>query len=330
MPVYKAEKYLDKCIGSILAQTYSTWELILVDDGSPDRSGEICDAYALQDIRIKVIHTPNGGPSSARNTGIDHARGEFLMFVDSDDWVSPEYIQNLLPVDGEDMVNCGFVDLVDGKQIESSRSEAHITDHAQWRENFRESFSKSPLMGPCGNSYRREIIEKYHIRFHTDIDISEDELFNLEYLQYCNRVRYSDSADYFYTICRSGSLMNRHHPCRTVSVMKIAQAKEALTGKVEYGIRWGEWHIAISHHGKWLKVSKGKTKKQVAKCLRESYRNAYFRECISYMRKYGTLDQKVETFFMNRFLHPMYPWFYKIIVLLSRLKQRCIMAFQRR
>ena len=96
VPVYNVEKYLPKCVDSILNQTYRNLEVILVDDGTPDASGAICDAYAQRDPRVKVIHKENGGLSSARNAGIDIARGEYFGFVDSDDWIEPETYESLL------------------------------------------------------------------------------------------------------------------------------------------------------------------------------------------------------------------------------------------
>ena len=87
VPVYKAEKYLHRCVDSILAQTFTDWELLLIDDGSPDRSGDICDEYAKKDTRIRVFHKKNGGVSSARNLGLDNVQGEYVTFVDSDDWI---------------------------------------------------------------------------------------------------------------------------------------------------------------------------------------------------------------------------------------------------
>ena len=94
VPVYKVEKYIGKCIESILSQTFKDFELILVDDGSPDSSGAICDQYAQKDSRIQVIHKTNGGVSSARNVGISKSNGEWLCFVDSDDTVDKDYIEN--------------------------------------------------------------------------------------------------------------------------------------------------------------------------------------------------------------------------------------------
>ena len=96
VPVYKVEEFLPKCVASIRGQTYENLEIILVDDGSPDGCGAMCDGYAREDARIKVIHKKNGGLSDARNAGIDIARGEYIGFVDSDDWSEPEMYETLL------------------------------------------------------------------------------------------------------------------------------------------------------------------------------------------------------------------------------------------
>jgi len=111
VPVYKVEPYLSRCIESITAQTYKNLEIILVDDGSPDRCGEICEAYAAQDQRIKVFHTENRGLSAARNLGIQHAKGEYIGFVDSDDWIEPDMYEILLKAaeeSGAEIVQCGY------------------------------------------------------------------------------------------------------------------------------------------------------------------------------------------------------------------------------
>lgn len=113
VPVYKVEQYLPRCVDSLLAQTYPHLEIILVDDGSPDGSGEICDGYAKKDPRIRVIHKENGGLSSARNAGIEVAKGEYLGFVDSDDWVEPETYETLLTMARQEnvkLVCCGRFD----------------------------------------------------------------------------------------------------------------------------------------------------------------------------------------------------------------------------
>ena len=96
VPVYNAEKYLHRCIDSVLAQTYKDFELLLIDDGSKDSSGTICDEYAAQDARVKVFHKENGGVSSARNVGLDHARGEWIMHLDGDDWIEHDMLERLI------------------------------------------------------------------------------------------------------------------------------------------------------------------------------------------------------------------------------------------
>ena len=112
IPVYKAEKYLRRCLDSVLSQTLSNWECILVDDGSPDQSGAICDEYAAKDSRFRVIHKPNGGVSSARNEGLDTAKGEFICFIDSDDWVGPKYLEHLHFLKTQHLLKCGFPSLI--------------------------------------------------------------------------------------------------------------------------------------------------------------------------------------------------------------------------
>lgn len=109
--VYKAEKFIRKCVDSLLAQTYPHIEVILVDDGSPDRCGEICDEYAAKDSRVKAFHQPNGGVAKARQTGMDHATGTYTIHADPDDWVEPSMIEEMLGKaleDDADMVICDY------------------------------------------------------------------------------------------------------------------------------------------------------------------------------------------------------------------------------
>lgn len=111
VPVYNVEKYISRCVDSVLKQTYTNWELILINDGSSDKSGTICDEYASNDSRIRVIHQKNSGPSVARNNGVACANGEYIAFLDSDDWLYPEMYQKLINAAKEydaDMVKCGF------------------------------------------------------------------------------------------------------------------------------------------------------------------------------------------------------------------------------
>ena len=105
VPVYNVEIYLPRCIDSILSQSFTDFELILVDDGSPDNCGKICDEYALKDSRVRVFHKSNGGVSSARNLGLDNVRGEWVTFIDSDDYVEVDYLKELIDAQQKNQVD---------------------------------------------------------------------------------------------------------------------------------------------------------------------------------------------------------------------------------
>ena len=162
IPVYKVEKYLDKCIKSIVSQTYSNLEIVLVDDGSPDKSGLICDKWATLDSRIRVVHQKNAGAGAARNVALKLAQGEFISFVDSDDYLSVNMFKNLLSYFEEDIdiVECEFISVeeddvlfIDEKSVQArvfSSEEAmreHIADHyfrqLIWNKLYRRSCIKN-------------------------------------------------------------------------------------------------------------------------------------------------------------------------------------------
>lgn len=136
VPVYNVEGYIARCIESILAQTHRNLELILVNDGSADQSGAICDAYAERDGRITVIHQKNAGVSKARNVGIECAKGEYLFFVDSDDWVEPNHIENLLPIGDEDCVYGGRKFFVNGQFVEERTVPSVLVKKDDWKTDY--------------------------------------------------------------------------------------------------------------------------------------------------------------------------------------------------
>lgn len=202
IPVYKAEKYLDKCVNSVLEQSFTDFELILVDDGSPDRSGEICDYYASKDSRIKVIHKTNGGVSSARNAGLEVAQGKWAAFVDSDDYVSPKYLEDLhnhatpnaLIMQGYTKIHNGEETIVDfGNMV----FKAHDIKKVFSDFNF---FEINP---PWGKIYNLSIIKKNKILFNPQIHCAEDILFTLEYLLHVDKITVVSGANYFYKMDNS-------------------------------------------------------------------------------------------------------------------------------
>ena len=155
VPVYKVEKYIDECVQSILKQSYSVWELILVDDGSPDRCGEICEHYAAKDDRIKVIHKSNGGLSDARNVALDIINGKYVTFIDSDDFISRTYLEEMvrfMKVYDADIVQCEFTR--NRNSIENQTSEDDIT--VLYSEKILREFLRfgAPKVFACGKLYK--------------------------------------------------------------------------------------------------------------------------------------------------------------------------------
>lgn len=196
VPVYKAESTIRKCIDSLLAQTLIDFEIILVDDGSPDRSGAICDEYADKDERIKVIHKSNGGVSSARQCGINHAQGEYTIHADPDDWVEPEMLEELYNKaleEDADMVICDFYEnTYKGqkyiKQAPTSRFHKDV---------LQDIFGK--IHGStCNKLIRRKIYSDFAIRFPEDINFCEDQYVIAAILIHNVKVSYLPKAFYHY------------------------------------------------------------------------------------------------------------------------------------
>ena len=186
IPVYKVEAYLARCIDSVLRQTYHNLEIILVDDGSPDHCGEICDQYAEKDSRISVYHKSNGGLSDARNYGTARATGDYIAYIDSDDYVAENYIEylvNLLEGHGADISVCGMVetecDEADFSKIDGTEDELVLSGKdacACFRGNKYYEFVRS-----CGKLFKKELVSKYPFpvgRKHEDAATTEKQFYD--------------------------------------------------------------------------------------------------------------------------------------------------------
>lgn len=322
VPVYKTEQHIARCIESILTQTHKKLELILVDDGSPDKSGKICDEYALRDGRVTVIHTPNRGVSHARNAGLERAKGDYLFFVDSDDWIEPEHVACLLPIDGEDMVYGGRKFFVNGQFKEQRPMPDTIVCQKVWLSNYTAFADKGLTLFFINACYDVQLIRKNKLRFDTALDISEEGIFNLEYMKHCRAIRYSSACTYCYEDGddTSTSLSHKYQPKRLQAEIQKCLKTEEITGKKEHSVRWKQWKGVMRHYRKWLTFNGGERKGEAKEMLNKTYAEPYFRECIPYIRKHGTLDERIETYFMSVWAHPLYEPFYSIIAALSRVK----------
>lgn len=235
VPIYCVEQYLTRCIDSIRRQTYTNLEIILVDDGSPDGCSQICDDYARMDERIKVVHKKNGGLGYARNSGLEVATGEYVTFIDSDDWISETHIENLyreIVRNQADIVIGGHTVVGDfgPKIVRRNKLEQTIYTGEAITEKILLPLIGAELDCPedvqleassCMNLYSVEIIRKYAVAFLSERDtVSEDLFFNIDFLHHAGTAYVSDEAGYYYY--RNGeSISRKYHPQRFVRTVRF-------------------------------------------------------------------------------------------------------------
>lgn len=203
VPVYNCEKFIGKCIESVINQTYTYWKLILVDDGSPDGAGAICDRYAASDSRIMVVHQPNGGPGNARNNGISHCNTCWFTFLDSDDVLEPSYLENFHP---ERLVRDSQLSIQGFKRVDMNGNTLdEVVDFKtavyRGKDEIVDAFINNDIFmygQSCGKLYNKSLIEENGIKLSTDIKLSEDHLFYLQYLLHVSDIFTYSGTKYCY------------------------------------------------------------------------------------------------------------------------------------
>ena len=215
IPVYKAERYLSRCLDSFLSQTFKDFEILLINDGSPDNSAAICEEYARKDARIRVFHKANGGVSSARQYGIDNALGEYTIHADPDDWVAPTMLEDLYAkarIDNSDMVICDFVFENRNKTLYSSQAPSALSPGT-----VLEGLLSQSLHGSCCNKLIRSSCYKdNNICFPQNVNLWEDLWFNCELLPYIKVISYISTAYYHYDMHSNENSMVRKISRRSV------------------------------------------------------------------------------------------------------------------
>ena len=210
VPVYNTEAYLPACMDSILSQGFSDFEVLLVDDGSQDGSGAICDAYAAKDGRVRVMHKENGGVSSARNLALEQAQGEWILFVDADDALLPDGLSELVGGISEDvdLVLLDFVDSAQGERgMPLTHGEGKIVSREEALVSMFNGTEKRYQGYVSAKLFRRRLLEEHHLRFAPAISIKEDTLFVVHFLCLSDkRVYFSETPVYHY-IQRPSSAM---------------------------------------------------------------------------------------------------------------------------
>lgn len=226
VPVYNAEKTIDRCVNSILNQTYKDFELILLDDGSTDASGAVCDACAEKDVRIRVVHKENSGVSDTRNQGIAMAEGEYLQFLDSDDWITPEATSLFVRAATEyqcDMVIADFYRVI-GERVSQKGDieEEGMMDRAAYAVNMMQKPADFYYGVLWNKFYKRSIIERYQLKMDSAVSWCEDFMFNLEYVRHVNSI-YALKVPVYYYVKTKGSLVSQG-----ISMKKTIQMKRTV------------------------------------------------------------------------------------------------------
>jgi len=208
IPIYNVEPYLQKCVESVLAQTYANLEIILVDDGSPDNCGKICDEYAEKDKRIVVVHKENGGLSDARNAGLGIMKGEYVAFVDSDDWVLPKYIEDMyenLKKYNADISLSGTVYVYENNKkdmiLAIDKNEGLYTQKEAVENLF---YQRGIYPSACSKLYKRELFKA--IRYPKG-KLNEDSAITYKLFCLCDKISYTNASNYCY-LQRIGSIEN--------------------------------------------------------------------------------------------------------------------------
>lgn len=224
VPVYNAKKHLNRCIDSILSQSFQDFEIILIDDGSTDDSGQICDEYSVSCDRISCIHKSNGGVSSARNAGLSKSKGEYITFIDGDDLVYPHYLSNLCSHMRDE------IDLVFSYAVLDYGGTPKKEDHAEMvieKESlhlFLEQEKIKRHTGPWAKLFRSSLIKQEGLLFPERLPIGEDAVFLFNYLAFCRKIWFTNDHDYEYFVNSPNSLTKKlYSPSRELEIFKIIE-----------------------------------------------------------------------------------------------------------
>ena len=229
IPVYNVEKFLMRCYKSIADQTYSKLEIILIDDGSVDNSGKICDEIAENDLRVKVIHKKNEGLGLARNTGLDMASGDYVVFVDSDDFVKKNYIEIMykaIKENNADVSSCGIIQYyADGSQYEKPICDIKkFYSEKEEISRFLISMIGSLPEEGANNKIPMKIIKKYKLAFCSEREfISEDIIFQIDYFSKAKSVVLLEETLYFYYCSQVGSLSTKYRENRYLEEVRLSK-----------------------------------------------------------------------------------------------------------
>lgn len=323
VPVYNVEEYLIQCLDSVLRQTYTALEIILIDDGSTDESGNICEQYQQKDPRIIAIHQKNGGPASARNAGLDECHGEYIAFVDSDDWLEPDFIEVLVQnIDESDFVVCGYYQVTAAGTIPVCLSEnvsikirdfvrMHIDDEVKGCNRL----SIDAYIGAYfwNKLFRRSLL--LSIRF-PEGRIYEDQIMFSQYLQQVKLVNIVTYCGYYYRI-RSTSIMHSNRiDAHIFDLIYARQEQQRLMCILEPAVQGATYFLIIMAHLSCLRpiAIHGRVEDTLARTALQSL-HGYVHQHIFELLRYGTIRTIIKVlliYIMPSIYFSLVKWKYSI------------------
>ncbi len=286
VPVYNSEQSLRQCIESILMQSLASFELLLIDDGSKDKSGRICEEYAKKDKRIRVFHKENGGVSSARNIGLKQMNGEYVCFIDSDDIIEQEYLNIISNYSNETkLIITGYKTFGAKKGIKTYKKEKVSLRNIAQQKVFNQEYTQILFYCPWGKFFKSQIIKENRIFFDTGLILGEDTCFIMQYIQHISTIELDDSCLYLYNMPNEAStkyLMNNEtftqHIKRFDSYYKELNKHfpDTFYGikRAMYGVYWGKFIVNLS----FLKYQALKIDLALAKPTLENVLNVIFQK----------------------------------------------------
>ncbi len=301
IPVYNVEKYLRRCLDSVVNQTYKDFECILIDDGSTDMSGQICDEYADKDNRFIVIHQENGGVSSARNAGLDIAKGRYIAFCDSDDELLFNYLELMCTADESmDMVVLGLM----SKSNDNIRNFIIFDDMEFFSIDnsvIQELISNRCLNTVFGKRFKKKIIEQKHISFDKSYSLGEDSIFVSEYLIYTNSLKYCSKTGYvYYTNNDANNSLSHFDELYTDKLLtankKIVKILAGRFSEIEESKEWKNrmWKVYYESIFSILREPQFKPRKRV-ELIRKTLNNEDIDQFLEDIDYYMQNDKKIWT-----------------------------------
>lgn len=276
VPIYNAQEYLDECIQSIIYQSYKELEILLIDDGSTDNSPQICEKYSAEDSRVIYVRKQNGGVSSSRNLGLDMAQGEYVVFVDADDYLEKDIVQhafNVMEQDSSELVVWNAIE-VNGDKLKCckpiSKQPGNKEEiYASLISNYHDKFYMGDyIRAVWGKMLRLDVIKNNNIKFDEQLYIGEDAIFLIQYLSHINRINNMNEYGYFYRILSSSAVRRHKADLLQQSIIQLKSYKSIIGNKNNNSLintslcvfQWNIFHSLVNNekYGINTGLTKGK------------------------------------------------------------------------